>query len=60
MAIPIKAIPKLYGEDAQRMMKAINEAEERFEEREKDSSAKESESFYVAMRNFLKKSDGNN
>lgn len=57
MAIPIKAIPTLYGDEARRMMIAIEEAEKRFEQSPKRNKSKESR--HMAMKKFLAKSNMN-
>ena len=54
MAIPIKAIPTLRGEDAVRFREEMEANERAFQNREKRE--KEKDPFIVAMRAMLKRS----
>lgn len=53
MAIPIKAIPTLYGEEAARLRQKIDEVEERFENGPQRDITKDSG--YIMMRKIVEK-----
>lgn len=53
MAIAIKAIPTLYGEDAVRFREAIEQTDREFDERPQHDLTKDSR--YIMMKNILRK-----
>lgn len=53
MAIPIKAIPTLYGEEAARLRQKIDEVEERFANRPQRDITQDSG--YIMMRKIVEK-----
>lgn len=53
MAIAIKAIPTLYGEDAVRFREAIERTEREFDSRPKRDITKDAR--YIMMKNILRK-----
>ncbi|MFG6426642.1 MAG: hypothetical protein K1W14_09610 [Muribaculaceae bacterium] len=55
MAIPIKAIPTLYGEEAARIRRKIDEVEERFASRPQRDITKDPG--YIMMRKIIEKSE---
>ena len=55
MAIPIKAIPTLYGEEAARIRRKIDEVEERFASRTQSDITKDPG--YIMMRKIIEKSE---
>ena len=55
MAIPIKAIPTLYGEEAARLRRKIDEVEERFVSRPERDITKEPG--YIMMRKIIETSN---
>ncbi len=54
MAIAIKAIPTLYGEDAVRFREAIEQADREFDARPQRDITKDAR--YIMMKNILRKS----
>lgn len=55
MAIPIKAIPTLYGDEAARLRQKIDEAEESFAKRPQRDITKDSG--YIMMRKVVEKAE---